>query len=107
MPGADIEYVITYTNVSVGGGGAGCVNLVASSVVITERGDVAPNNWSTNTTQVTSPVPGDANTTGTPGTITDETTNLPVTAATIRLKDAVPNLNPGASGTFTFRRRIN
>ena len=107
VPGADIEYVITYTNVSVGGGGAGCVNLVASSVVITERGDVAPNNWSTNTTQVTSPVPVDANTTGTPGTITDETTNLAVTAATIRLKDAVPNLNPGASGTFTFRRRIN
>ncbi|HJQ34767.1 MAG TPA: hypothetical protein VJ866_21640 [Pyrinomonadaceae bacterium] len=107
VPGADIEYVITYSNVSVGGGGAGCVNLVASSVVITERGDVAPNNWSANTTQVTSPAPVDANTTGTPGTITDENTNGAVTPATVRLKDAVPNLNPGASGTFTFRRRIN
>jgi hypothetical protein len=108
VPGADIEYVITYTNVSVGGGGAGCVNLVASSVFITERGDVGPpNNWSAYTTQVTSPMPVDANTTGTPGTITDELTNLAVTAGTVRLKDAVPNLNPGASGTFTFRRRIN
>ena len=107
VPGADIEYVITYTNISVGGGGAGCVNLVASSVVITERGDVAPNNWSANTTQVTSPAPADSNTTGTPGTITDENTNGAVTPATVRLKDAVPNLNPGATGTFTFRRRIN
>jgi hypothetical protein len=107
VPGADLEYVITYTNISAGGGGAGCVNLVASSVVITERGDVAPNNWAANTSQVTSPAPADANTTGTPGSITDETTGLAVTAATVRLRDSVPNLNPGASGTFTFRRRIN
>jgi hypothetical protein len=107
VPGADIEYVVTYTNVSVGGGGAGCVNLTASSVVINERGDVAPNNWGTTTTQVIAPMPVDANSTGTPGTVTDETTGLAVTAATVRLRDAVPNLGPGASGTFTFRRRIN
>jgi len=107
VPGADIEYVVTYTNVSVGGGGAGCVNLTASSVVITERGDVAPNNWATTTTQVTAPMPADANSTGTPGTVTDETTGLAVTATTVRLRDQVPNLGPGASGTFTFRRRIN
>jgi len=107
VPGADIEYVVTYTNVSVGGGGAGCVDLTASSVVISERGDVAPNNWAANTTQVTTPAPADANSTGTPGTVTDETTGLAVTAATIRLRDAVPNLGPGAAGTFTFRRRIN
>lgn len=108
VPGADLEYVITYTNVSSGGGGAGCVNLVASSLVITERGDVAPNNWAANTSQVTTPMPVDANTTGTPGSVTDETTGLAVTAATVRLRDALStNLNPGASGTFTFRRRIN
>jgi hypothetical protein len=107
VPGADIEYVITYTNVSQGGGGAGCVDLVASNVVISERGDVAPNNWAANTTQVTSPMPADANSTGTPGTITDEATGLAVTATTVRLRDQVPNLNPGATGTFTFRRRIN
>ena len=107
VPGADIEYVITYTNVSAGGGGAGCVNLTASSVQIIERGDVAPNNWAANTTQVTAPMPADANSTGTPGTVTDETTGLAVTPATVRLRDQVPNLGPGATGTFTFRRRIN
>ena len=107
VPGADIEYVVTYTNVSQGGGGAGCVNLTASSVVITERGDVAPNNWGATTTQVLAPMPADANSTGTPGTVTDETTGLAVTAATVRLRDQVPNLGPGATGTFTFRRRIN
>jgi hypothetical protein len=107
VPGADIEYVITYTNISVGGGGAGCVDLVASSVVIRERGDSAPNNWNTTTTQVTTPMPVDANSTGTPGTVTDEQTGLPVTATTVRLQDAVPDLGPQATGTFTFRRRIN
>ncbi|HWS53184.1 MAG TPA: hypothetical protein VN228_03625 [Pyrinomonadaceae bacterium] len=107
VSGADVEYVITYTNVSVGGGGAGCVDLVASSVVITERGDVAPNNWSATTTQVTAPMPVDANSTGTAGTVTDETTGLAVTSATVRLRDQVPNLGPQATGTFTFRRRIN
>lgn len=107
VPGADIEYVVTYTNVSQGGGGAGCVDLVASSVVITERGDVAPNTWGATTTQVIAPMPVDANSTGTPGAITDETTGLAVTAATVRLRDQVPNLGPGATGTFTFRRRIN
>jgi hypothetical protein len=30
-----------------------------------------------------------------------------VTSTTVRLKDSVPNLNPGDTGTFTFRRRIN
>ena len=108
VPGADLVYSIAYSNVSTGGGGAGCVNLVASSVVITERGDVAPNNWASTTTQVTTPMPADANTAGPAGSVVDEATNLPVTATTARLKDSVPSsLNPGDSGTFTFRRRIN
>src|SRR5215210_5218771 len=42
VPGADIEYTISYSNVSVGGGGAGCVDLVASSIVINENGSAAP-----------------------------------------------------------------
>ncbi|HEV3470653.1 MAG TPA: hypothetical protein VG148_15120 [Pyrinomonadaceae bacterium] len=107
VPGAHIQYVITYTNISVGGGGAGCVDLVASSVVIRERGDSAPNNWDVTTKQVTDPMPSDANSTGTPGTVTDELTGQPVTEDTVRLQDAVPNLGPQATGTFTFRRRIN
>jgi hypothetical protein len=106
VPGAQLVYAIAYSNISTGGGGAGCVNLVASSVVITERGDVLPNNWATTTTQVTSPMPSDSN--GGPTSVVDESTNVAVTATTVRLKDTVPgNLNPGDSGTFTFRRRIN
>jgi hypothetical protein len=108
VPGADLVYAIAYSNISTGGGGAGCVNLVASSLVITERGDVGSNNWGSTTTQVTTPMPSDSNTAGAAGTVVDELTNSPVTSATVRLKDTVPSgLQPGDSGTFTFRRRIN
>ena len=103
VPGADIEYTITYSNVSVGGGGAGCVDLVASSVVISENGAAAPNNWAATTTQVTSPAPSDSN----GGTITDGNTNGAVTAATTYLRDAAGTVNPGVSKAFVFRRRIN
>ncbi|HEX6184278.1 MAG TPA: hypothetical protein VFZ44_10400 [Pyrinomonadaceae bacterium] len=103
VPGADIEYTITYANVSTGGGGAGCVDLVASNIVISEDGNAAPNNWGTTTTQVTSPAPSDSN----GGTITDGNTNGAVTAATTFLRDAVGTLNPGVTRAFVFRRRIN
>lgn len=103
VPGANLVYTITYSNVSVGGGGAGCVNLVASSVVISEDGAAAPNNWAATTTQVISPAPADSG----GGAVTDGTTNGAVTAATSFLKDAAGTVNPGVSRTFTFRRRIN
>ena len=105
VPGAELVYAIAYSNISTGGGGAGCVNLVVSSLVITERGDVAPNNWATTTTQVISPMPSDS--IGGPNSVVDEATSAAATGTTVRLKDTVPgNLNPGASGTFTFRRKI-
>jgi hypothetical protein len=91
--------------VSVGGGGAGCVNLVASNIVISEDGAAAPNNWAADTTQIvapTGPNPSDSN----GGTITDGATNLAVTATTTFLKDAAGTLNPGVSKAFVFRRRI-
>ena len=106
VPGADIEYTITYSNVSVAGGGAGCVDLVASGVVISEDGTPGPgnpNNWASNTTQVLSPAPSDSN----GGTITDGSTNGAVTATTTFLKDAAGTVNPGVSKAFVFRRRIN
>lgn len=103
VPGADLVYTITYSNISVGGGGAGCVNLVASSVVINEDGDAGSNNWASTTTQVLSPAPADSG----GGTITDGDTNGAVTAATSFLRDAAGTVNPGVSRTFTFRRRIN
>jgi hypothetical protein len=103
VPGAHIEYTITYSNISQGGGGAGCVNLVASNIVISEDGASAPNNWAVNTTQVLVPVPSDSN----GGTITDGNTNGAVTAASTFLKDAAGSLNPGVSRAFVFRRQIN
>jgi hypothetical protein len=103
VPGADIEYTITYSNVSVGGGGAGCVDLVASSIVISEDGNAAPNNWGSTTTQLTTPAPSDSG----GGTITDGNTSGAVTAATTFLRDAAGSLSPGVSRTFVFRRRIN
>jgi hypothetical protein len=102
VPGADIEYVITYENISLAGG-AGNVTLTASAIVISEDGDAAPNTWGAVTTQLLAPAPADSTT----GVITDGDTNGAVTAATTFLKDSVPSLAPGASGTFTFRRRIN
>jgi hypothetical protein len=103
VPGADIEYTITYSNVSVGGGGAGCVDLVASNIVISEDGSAAPNTWGSTTTQVTSPAPSDSG----GGAITDGNSNGAVTAASTFLKDAAGTLSPGVSRTFVFRRRIN
>lgn len=103
VPGANLVYTITYANISTGGGGAGCVNLVASNVVINENGAAAPNNWAATTTQVTSPAPSDSG----GGTITDGNTNGAVTSTTTFLRDAAGSVNPGVSRTFTFRRRIN
>jgi len=102
VPGADIVYSITYENVSSGGGGAGNVQLTATNIAIREDGGAAPNNWASNTTQVTSPMPS-----ATGGTVVDNATNLPVTAGTTFLRADIPSLAPAATGTFTFRRRIN
>jgi hypothetical protein len=102
VPGADIVYSVTYENVSSGGGGAGNVQLTATNIAIREDGGAAPNNWASNTTQVTTPMPS-----ATGGTVVDNATNLPVTAGTTFLRADIPTLAPGASGTFTFRRRIN
>lgn len=103
VPGAVIEYVVTYTNIS-SGNGAGANNslLTATNIVVSENGTVAPNNWGTFTTQVLVPAPSDTN----GGTITDGVTSGAVTAATNFLKDTIPSLAPGVSGTFTFRRTI-
>lgn len=102
IPTAVIEYVITYANISTGGG-TNNGQLTASNIVISEDGNAAPNNWATFTTQIIAPAPTDPG-----GVITDGTTSGAVTAATTFLRDTVSgNLLPGASGTFTFRRHIN
>lgn len=95
VPGADIEYTIAYENLS-SSGGTNNVTLTASSIVITEDGNVAPNNWGTTTTQV---VGSASDSLG--GTITGDA------AGSNLLTDTIPTLAPGQSGQFKFRRRIN
>jgi len=95
VPGAMIEYAVTYTNIS-SSGGTGNLTLSASNLVITEDGSAAPNNWAGTTDQV---VGSAADSLG--GTITGDTNGPSL------LKDTVGGpITPGASGTFRFKRRI-
>jgi hypothetical protein len=93
VPGAVITYNITYTNVSTSNGDANCVKLTASSLVITEDGLAAPNNWGTFTTN--SPAPSDSG------------SGVVVTVSATKYTDTVASVAPGASGVFTFKRSIN
>jgi hypothetical protein len=93
VPGAVITYNITYTNISTANGDANCVKLTATSLVITEDGLVAPNNWGTYTTH--SPAPSDSGS----GTV--------LTVSATKYTDTVASVAPGASAVFTFKRSIN
>ena len=95
VPGADIEYTITYQNISTSGG-TNNVTLTATSVVITEDGNLAPNNWASTTTQVVGSA-SDSN----GGTVSGDTAGSTV------LTDSIATLPPGPARTFKFRRRIN
>jgi hypothetical protein len=93
VPGAVITYTVTYTNVSTSNGDANCVKLTASSLIITEDGAAAPNNWGTYTTNS--------------GTPSDSGSGAVVTVNASKYTDTISTLAPGASGTFTFKRVIN
>jgi len=93
VPGAVITYNITYTNVSTSNGDANCVKLTATSVVITEDGLVAPNNWGTYTTNSGSP--------------SDSGSGTVVTVSATKYTDTIASLAAGASAVFTFKRSIN
>ena len=94
VPGAQITYQITYTNIAVSGG-TNSVTLTVTNTVITENGNAAPNNWGNTTDHVAASA---TDTNG--GTITGDTTGSSV------LTDTVPTLAPGQSGTFAFKRKI-
>ena len=79
VPGAQITYQITYTNISVSGG-TNSVSLTATNVVVTENGNLAPNNWGATTSQV---VGSATDTNG--GAITGDT------AASVLLTDTIPS----------------
>jgi hypothetical protein len=93
VPGAVITYNITYTNISSSNGGAGCVKLTASNLVITEDGLAAPNNWGTYTTNSGSPSDSGSGT-------------VAIVSAT-KYTDTVASVAAGASAVFTFKRSIN
>lgn len=93
VPGADIEYAITYTNVS-SSGGSGNHMLTANNIVITENGSAPPSTWGTTTDHVV----GASDTHS--GVIVGDL------AGSVLLTDTVATLGPGQSGVFKFRRRI-
>ena len=93
VPGAVIEYTIVYSNIS-SAGGTGSSILTVANLVITENGNVAPNNWGTTTTQVV----GSSSDAG--GTIAGDSAGSAV------LTDTIVSLAPQVSGTFKFRRVI-
>jgi hypothetical protein len=121
-PGNIIEYVIQYRNISTPLVGTDNVILRAGNVVITEDGTVLPNNWArdndSNSVIDTSHVADSAEDPG--GTITffsGDPATTPATNATsgntaatdvTRYVDTLTNpVEPGTTGTFTFRRRVN
>ncbi len=93
VPGAVVTYTITYTNVSTSNGDANCAKLTATSMVITEDGLAAPNNWGTYT-----------NNSGSPG---DSGSGTAVTVTATKYTDTIASVAPGGSGVFTFKRSIN
>ncbi len=92
VPGAEIRYDVTYTNVTNVTFGTGNVTLSASNLIITEDGTAAPNTWAASTTHIAA--------TATMGSVTS---NAPANTV---FTNNVLSLAPGASGTFTIRRTI-
>lgn len=99
VPGADIEYVITYDNIANAPVGTGNVDLTALQVVITEDGDVSPNNWASTTDRVAST---ESDSRGGVINITPSTGGI----ANSKYTDTVGSLAGGQSGTFRFTRKI-
>jgi hypothetical protein len=93
VPGAEITFTITYTNVS-SSGGTNNVTLTASNIVITENGAALPNNWATYTDHVV----GATDTLG--GVIVGDAVGSNL------LTDTIASLVAGQSGVFTFKRVI-
>lgn len=112
-PGNQIEYRITYTNISIAPVGAGNVTLSATNIAITEDGTATPNNWAkdndNNGVIDTSHVVGGAtasygNTTYFPSG--EQSGNSATTDVTKYVHAPGVVIQPQASGFFSFRRVI-
>ncbi|MDT7541336.1 MAG: hypothetical protein QOE33_1240 [Acidobacteriota bacterium] len=96
VPGADITYTITYTNIMTSAAvGTGNSTVAASNLVITENGSTGSNNWGATTNQIVGSAT-DSNS----GTITGDA------AASTVLTDTVASVAAGSNGTFVFKRKI-
>ena len=101
VPGADLQYTVTATNISAAPTGAGSVDLPAQLVIITEDGDAGANNWAGATNYVAGEA---ANNDGisvvpTVGISTGAVANSKYIAV-------IGTLNGGKIGTLTFTRKI-
>jgi hypothetical protein len=92
-PGAEIEFAITYTNIS-STAGEGSSLLTAHNIVINQDGNAAPNNWGTTTDHVV----GASDNRG--GYIIGDR------EGSTSLTDTVKTLDAGQSGVFKFKRRV-
>jgi hypothetical protein len=103
-PGRLIEYRITYTNISTTGG-SNSVILPAKDLVITENGSTGNNTWFSTTVdpKYSTTVP-EGSAVGTSVTVTTAT-NGTVTDIQ-QYEDAIANVAPQGTGTFTFQRKI-
>lgn len=104
-PGRVIEYRIVYKNISTSGG-TNNVTLPANSLVITEDGATAANNWFAST------LDSKYGTTGGVGSAIDSGGTIAVTTSGTPTDiqvytDTIATVAPGsAAGTFTFQRKI-
>lgn len=92
-PGAEIEFTISYANVS-SASGIGNSLLTAHNLVISENGNSAPNNWG----ETTEHIIGASDTQG--GYIIGDKDG------STALTDIVSTLAAGESGVFKFKRRV-
>jgi hypothetical protein len=104
-PGRIIEYQITYTNISSGGGGADNVILPVKDLKIIENGSVTDgNNWFTSTIDPVYNGSGIGSAVGISITVTpannDSATDIQI------YEDKIANVDPGKTGTLTFQRKI-
>jgi hypothetical protein len=104
-----VEYRLTYTNISTDPiKGKGNVLLPAAAFEIRDDGTEAPNNWFTTTKDIDYPAKGVGSAVSTYGNITvtanSSASGSPADIQTYTVK--IDALNPGESGTLTFRRQI-
>jgi hypothetical protein len=92
-PGTEIEFAVTYANVS-SAAGVGNSLLTAHNLVISENGNSASNNWGATTEHIV----GASDTQG--GVIVGDR------AGSSWLTDIVTRLEAGQSGVFKFKRKL-